>query len=192
MRPTIEQGIQCQLSAHFGRKRPIADSTAIGQTVGMKFIADGPDIPEELLVARDRGKVIFFCGAGVSQQFAHLPSFEGLDGDVIGLLGAAQDSPARLLFDKAIEMGRMADVGGLVATDRIFGRPEREFEVRDVQEAVADAVTHEHGDPLEFQLGTSGRHGHRKHHDSGHQQSTVHGLDPQPHSNTAAYSIHRW
>jgi hypothetical protein len=106
----------------------------------MRFTADGPDIPEELLVARDKGDVIFFCGAGVSQQYAHLPSFEGLGRDVIRLLGSAQDSPARRLFDKAIEMGGMAGVGGLVATDRIFGLLEREFEVRDVREAVAEAI----------------------------------------------------
>ena len=33
----------------------------------MRFIANGPSIPDELLTARDDGRVIFFCGAGVSR-----------------------------------------------------------------------------------------------------------------------------
>jgi hypothetical protein len=106
----------------------------------MRFIADGPSIPDELLISRDIGDVIFFCGAGVSQANAGLPNFEGLGRDVLRLLGAAQDSPARKLLDKALEMGRMAGVGGLLATDRVFGLLEREFEVADVRAAVAEAI----------------------------------------------------
>ncbi|MBY6240028.1 SIR2 family protein [Methylosinus sp. Sm6] len=107
---------------------------------GMRFIAGGPDIPEELLVARDKGDVIFFCGAGVSQAYAHLPNFERLGRHVIRILGAALDSPARRLLDKALEMGRMAGVGGLLATDRVFGLLEREFDVHDVRQAVAESI----------------------------------------------------
>ena len=32
----------------------------------MQFINDGPDVPDELLRAHEEGKVIFFCGAGIS------------------------------------------------------------------------------------------------------------------------------
>src|SRR3546814_13217131 len=38
---------------------------------------------------------------------------------------------------------RMAGVGGLLATDRVFGLLEREFEVADVRAAVAEAITPE-------------------------------------------------
>jgi hypothetical protein len=65
----------------------------------MRFIADGPSIPDDLLIARDLGDVIFFCGAGVSQANARLPNFERLGREVIRILGAAQDSPARMLLD---------------------------------------------------------------------------------------------
>src|SRR5688572_29693341 len=41
----------------------------------MRFAADGPDIPDDLLIARDEGRVVFFCGAGVSRARARLPSF---------------------------------------------------------------------------------------------------------------------
>lgn len=43
----------------------------------MQFITDGPDVPSELLYAHEEGKVIFFCGAGISYP-AGLPDFEGL------------------------------------------------------------------------------------------------------------------
>jgi len=106
----------------------------------MRFIADGPSVPDELLIARDMGDVIFFCGAGVSQAKAQLPNFDRLGWAVIRSLGAAQSSAARRLLQKAGEMGHMAGVGGLVATDRVFGLLEREFEVKEVREAVAEAI----------------------------------------------------
>ena len=106
----------------------------------MRFTANGPSIPDELLVARDAGDVILFCGAGVSQQEAGLPSFAGLGREVIRLLGAAKDSRARFLLEKALDLAPMPGVGGLVATDRVFGLLEREFEVSDVRAAVSEAI----------------------------------------------------
>lgn len=43
----------------------------------MQFIPKGPDIPDELLQFHEEGKVVFFCGAGVSMG-AGLPDFKGL------------------------------------------------------------------------------------------------------------------
>lgn len=43
----------------------------------MQFITHGPDIPDALLRAHEEGRVVFFCGAGVSYP-AGLPSFKGL------------------------------------------------------------------------------------------------------------------
>lgn len=106
----------------------------------MRFIAHGPSIPDDLLIARDAGDVIFFCGAGVSRHRAGLPDFLKLGGDVIDLLGAGEKSLARKLFQRVHEIGPMDGVGGLVATDRIFSLLEREFEQADVQKAVARAI----------------------------------------------------
>jgi hypothetical protein len=44
----------------------------------MRFLASGPSIPDELLVARDEGRVILFCGAGVSRAQAGLSDFLSL------------------------------------------------------------------------------------------------------------------
>jgi hypothetical protein len=106
----------------------------------MRFIADGPNIPDELLVARDAGDVILFCGAGVSQQEAHLPSFAGLARKVVEILGAAHDSRGRVLLERALAIDPMPGVGSLVATDRVFGLLEQEFEIPDVRAAVAEAI----------------------------------------------------
>ncbi|MCG7394235.1 SIR2 family protein [Microvirga sp. ACRRW] len=106
----------------------------------MKFISNGPNIPDELLLARDAGDVILFCGAGISQAEAKLPNFADLGQKVINALGAAQDSRARALLKRALELKPMPGVGGLVATDRVFGLLEREFEVADVRAAVAAAI----------------------------------------------------
>ena len=43
----------------------------------MQFVARGPDIPEMLLEEHERGRVVFFCGAGISYP-AGLPNFSGL------------------------------------------------------------------------------------------------------------------
>ena len=43
----------------------------------MKFIANGPDVPEKLIREHEEGNVVFFCGAGISIP-AGMPSFEAL------------------------------------------------------------------------------------------------------------------
>ena len=43
----------------------------------MRFVGNGPDVPDELVQAHADGKVIFFCGAGVSMHVG-LPSFKKL------------------------------------------------------------------------------------------------------------------
>lgn len=43
----------------------------------MRFNATNTDIPEELLSAQEEGRVVFFCGAGISYD-AKIPVFDGL------------------------------------------------------------------------------------------------------------------
>lgn len=74
----------------------------------MQFVADGPDIPETLLQAHEEGRVIFFCGAGVSYP-ANLPGFKGLVDAIYTDLGTTrtaieEDAYARCLFDATLDL----------------------------------------------------------------------------------------
>lgn len=106
----------------------------------MRFIANGPSIPDELLFARDQGRVVFFCGAGVSRAKAQLPDFFGLAKTVTKNLGVSEDDPATKIIAEANEIGDRTGVDGLISADRIFGLLERDFQVNDIQRAVSKAL----------------------------------------------------
>jgi hypothetical protein len=57
----------------------------------VQFVRNGPDIPEHLIQAHEEGRVIFFCGAGISYP-AVLPGFRGLVRKLYASLGANPDS----------------------------------------------------------------------------------------------------
>nr|VFJ57004.1 MAG: SIR2-like domain-containing protein [Candidatus Kentron sp. FM]VFJ57048.1 MAG: SIR2-like domain-containing protein [Candidatus Kentron sp. FM]VFK11507.1 MAG: SIR2-like domain-containing protein [Candidatus Kentron sp. FM] len=103
----------------------------------MRFLENGPRIPDELLTARDEGRVVFFCGAGVSMARAGLPNFLDLAGKVMEGLGVCADSPARKLLNESTELGIRVGADGLIPADRIFGLLEREFLPRDLESQVA-------------------------------------------------------
>ena len=50
----------------------------------MQFVIDGPDIPEALLQAHEEGKLVFFCGAGISYKVG-LGNFKWLVDEIYGL-----------------------------------------------------------------------------------------------------------
>ncbi|MGZ5985849.1 MAG: SIR2 family NAD-dependent protein deacylase, partial [Caulobacteraceae bacterium] len=106
----------------------------------MRFFADGPALPSELINARDEGRVVFFCGAGVSLARANLPDFSGLAESVVGRLRPRADGSAQRLLNAFLNQERIPGVGGLIATDRVFGLLEREFTVPDVRRAVAASL----------------------------------------------------
>jgi hypothetical protein len=108
----------------------------------VRFLADGPTIPDELLVARDEGRVLFFCGAGVSRAQANLPGFLGLAERVLHELRALPSSPARKLVEIATKLQNepVKGVGGILAADRIFGLLERDFALEDIERAVGQAL----------------------------------------------------
>lgn len=54
------------------------------------FISSGPHIPERLLWAHEEGRVVFFCGAGISYP-AGLPDFKGLVDQMYVKLGTMPD-----------------------------------------------------------------------------------------------------
>jgi hypothetical protein len=92
----------------------------------MRFRADGPSIPVELLEQRDRGNVVFFCGAGVSKP-AGLPSFPELAKRVMTALGTSDESTSRALLDQG---------DGAQNLDRVFNLLYQEYRRDEVDEAV--------------------------------------------------------
>ena len=106
----------------------------------MRFLEDGPLIPDELLIARDEGRVVFFCGAGVSKECAGLPLFFELANDVIEALNVDDDDPACSVLKESQEINQRPGVGGLIPADRIFGLLERSFDIQDIEAEVAKAI----------------------------------------------------
>jgi hypothetical protein len=92
----------------------------------MRFRADGPSIPVELLEQRDKGNVVFFCGAGVSKP-AGLPSFSELAERVIKALGTDTGSKSRALLEQG---------DGPQNLDRVFNLLHQEYKREEVNEAV--------------------------------------------------------
>ena len=66
----------------------------------MRFCADGPYIPDELLESRDKGDVVFLCGSGVSIP-AGMPNFLGLAKYVFDKLNVPQAADLRTLLTLA-------------------------------------------------------------------------------------------
>ncbi len=111
----------------------------------MRFIENGPDIPDELLLALDEGRVVFFCGAGVSRARAGLPDFFGLAEQVLNTLKAAEGAPARKLLREVQTVEDRTGLSGVISADRIFGLLEREFFERDIERAVAKTLMPQNG-----------------------------------------------
>jgi hypothetical protein len=65
----------------------------------MQFVANGPDIPEPLLQAHEEGRVVFFCGAGISYP-AGLPGFKGLVDEIYQRVGTTRSSIEREAYDR--------------------------------------------------------------------------------------------
>jgi hypothetical protein len=56
----------------------------------MQYIANGPNIPNTLVDAHEEGRVVFFCGAGISRP-AGLPLFDKLVDKIYNNLGTQQN-----------------------------------------------------------------------------------------------------
>ena len=115
----------------------------------MRFIADGPNIPDELLEARDRGEVVFLCGAGVSYP-AGMPNFLGLAKHVVQELGTPPGAPAREL----LSIWDSGDIRKAAPPplDQIFDLLQLDYDVSEIEHLIAkrlrtkphpDVSTHE-------------------------------------------------
>jgi hypothetical protein len=74
----------------------------------MRFVKDGPDVPDRLVQVHEEGQVVFFCGAGISYP-AGLPGFDGLGTGIFESLGESPNSAEQVAikgnrFDAAIDL----------------------------------------------------------------------------------------
>ena len=83
----------------------------------MQFVRGGPDIPEHLLQAHEEGRVVFFCGAGISYP-AGLPGFSGLVRELYSRLHIIPDP----VQSAAIKAKRYDTAVGLLEANMADGR----------------------------------------------------------------------
>ena len=67
----------------------------------MQFIANGPDVPEALLQAHEEGRVIFFCGAGISYKVG-LGNFKWLVDKIYHLCGTTPTTTENQASEKSL------------------------------------------------------------------------------------------
>lgn len=126
----------------------------------MRFNSNSPDIPDVLLERRDKGRVVFLCGAGISAK-SGLPGFADLTQHVIDFYQPAEGSELHKAFQPWIDKNAKVD-SPKVPLDQIFHMLYQEYGREEVNELVAKRLTefkpdggagYEHG--LIRQLSTS-------------------------------------
>lgn len=75
----------------------------------MQFISKGPNVPERLIQAHEEGRVVFFCGAGISYP-AKLPGFNGLVDRIYDDIGETRTALER----SALKAGKYDTAIGLL------------------------------------------------------------------------------
>ncbi|MHC2433969.1 SIR2 family protein [Bradyrhizobium sp. USDA 4451] len=66
----------------------------------MQFVPHGPDIPDALLQAHEEGRLVLFCGAGISYP-AGLPGFKGLVDDIYARVGTTRSDIEQQAYDRS-------------------------------------------------------------------------------------------
>ena len=100
----------------------------------MRFLSEGPNIPDELLEERDSGNVVFLCGAGVSYP-AGMPDFLGLAKYVIKELGTPQDAPSREML--SMWEDEHIPTGARPSLDQIFNLLQQEYQPAEIDDLIA-------------------------------------------------------
>lgn len=110
----------------------------------MRFFENGPDIPESLISAREEGRVVFFCGAGVSIP-AGFPSFLKLTLDVMRSLGVPRlsENPIsayRSMIETACSKECPKDYALPFSFDQVFYLLQQEYGQLAVEQEVSSAL----------------------------------------------------
>ena len=102
----------------------------------MRFHANGPSIPDILLERRDRGRVVFLCGAGVSMP-SKMPGFKELTERVATQLDPDEESSIAKLFETNGPKGFKGPKG---FPDQIFQEFIQEYGREEVSKIVAQRL----------------------------------------------------
>lgn len=103
----------------------------------MRFFSNGPDIPDDLLMQRDRGKVVLICGAGVSVP-SGMPDFVCLTKHVIDYFDPPENSKIR----KAFKPWLRSDCETIKTTlDHIFDCLYDEYSDKEVHRVVTERLS---------------------------------------------------
>ncbi len=92
----------------------------------MRFISDGPAIPDFLLEQRDLGKVVFLCGAGVSIP-AGMPTFVELTRLVVARLSPTEASGIPQALLPWLDPDSDVPVAARISLDQIFNLLQQEY-----------------------------------------------------------------
>ena len=99
----------------------------------MRFLANGPNIPDLLLERRDQGRVVFFCGAGISLN-AGMPTFPELTQHVVDFFDPSPGSEIASAFDPWKDTDSH---GPRTPLDQVFHLLYQEYGRDDVNDLVA-------------------------------------------------------
>ena len=118
------------------------------------FVNNGPNIPEKLLQEHEEGRVVFFCGAGISFP-AHLPDFKGLVKYLYNKLGILPNT----IQKSAIRSGQYDRAIGLLEAGVVGGRKtvRKEVEQRLTPNLVSSKETATHESLLTLARNRDGR-----------------------------------
>ena len=109
----------------------------------MRFLPDGPNIPDELLEERDNGNVVFLCGgAGVSYP-AGMPDFLGLTKYVVKELGTPKDAPSRVMLSRWDDKNVPAEARP--SLDQIFNLLQQEYAAGEIDYLIAKRLRKKRG-----------------------------------------------
>ena len=92
----------------------------------MRFISDGPIIPDSLLRERDAGRVVFLCGAGVSIP-AGMPTFVQLTELVMEDLAPVEESDIVQAFEPWVDAEANITDRARTPLDQIFNMLQQEY-----------------------------------------------------------------
>jgi len=105
----------------------------------MRFISDGPAIPDFLLEQRDLGKVVFLCGAGVSIP-AGMPTFVDLTRLVVDRLSPTEDSGIPQALFPWLDLNSDVPVAARISLDQIFNLLQQEYGRDEIGRLVSECL----------------------------------------------------